>query len=204
MYLNPRLYKHPNYFQVINLAKSKGSDYKLLDVGSCFGQEVRGLIADGVSPSSITITDLHDYYWKAGKRLYFDDESNKLDGVTTIFGDFATDPADIEKDISQDLTASFDCVICQAIFHVLSKKQSHFMIQRLFNVLKPGGILLGQCVGAPQAREWAFTPDGSAPRWLYSAESLTKELKSAGFTGEVKVTSETRWEFFMLTFYAVK
>ena len=57
--------------------------------------------------------------------------------------------------------------------------------------VKAGGLLVGSCVGAHVAGEWARTPDGSAPRWLFAAEDLRKELVDAGWT-EVSVVEAPR------------
>ena len=70
-YLSPKCRQHISYPQILETARQKGSDFAILDVGACLGQESRALIVDGVPPSSIVVTDLHDGYWSAGKLLAF-------------------------------------------------------------------------------------------------------------------------------------
>lgn len=65
-YLSPKCRQHISYPLILESATQKGPDFQILDVGACLGQESRALIVDGIPPSSIMVTDLHDGYWKAG------------------------------------------------------------------------------------------------------------------------------------------
>jgi len=207
-YLNPKIRQLPWYTEVVEAAKRLQSGYSILDLGTCFGQETRALIDDGVSPKSITVSDIHDVYWKAGLRLYLDDSTlphgkDRSKDVKSIFGDWAVDLA-APNDIAQNLQNSFDCVISLAILHVLSKKQSKNMLRRISRVLKTGGILIGYCAGVVgQSQEWWNTPDDKDKRWLYCAQDLKDEFSSVGMTDIVVV--ETPWEDrVFLGFYAKK
>eukprot|EP00668_Euglena_longa_P018835 GGOE01023476.1.p1 GENE.GGOE01023476.1~~GGOE01023476.1.p1 ORF type:complete len:560 (-),score=152.39 GGOE01023476.1:257-1759(-) len=188
-YLTPRARQHPLYQEVLAAARASGASYRLLDVGTCFGQETRALIADGVPAACLTVTDIHDRYWNAGLRLFMDDRErptgHHITGVTTVFGDWSTDPA--VADIAHEMNERFDAVLCMMVLHVLSAMQVERLLARLARVLKPGGVLIGSSLGAPTAREWGPTPDGSANRWLHDRETLAATLQAAGFDGEVTV-----------------
>lgn len=190
-YLNPKSNRHPSYEEVIKVGK-ENQDFKILDLGTCYGQEIRLLIEDGINPSSIVATDLHDIYWNAGIKLYLDDVNpSKLGNVSTVFGDWATDVDSIgtSDDIAWKWKESFDTVLCMAILHVLSNTQSSNLLKRLLHVLKPNGLIFGWCVGAKTAKFWARTPDDKDQRWLHDINSLTSMFRTAGYSGEVIVTT---------------
>lgn len=193
-YLKPKSRSHPLYESVLNCAKLKEKAFSILDVGACFGQESRGLIVDGIAPTSIWVVDLHDMYWQAGLRLFLDDrDPSRLTGLHTSFGDWAKPFNATDEDIASPFVGKFDAVLCQSVLHVLSREQSREMLLRLLHVLCAGGVLLGGAVGSCDPREWARTPDDTAPRWLYSASSLSDELRDVGFRGDISVTEKSQW-----------
>ena len=184
-YLNPRAPKEPIYGEILEMARSLGPDFRMLDVGTCFGQETRGFIADGVPPECIVATDLHDVYWEAGRRLFGENSTFSVDKVRTIFGDltFPMAPASADGDDAfSSLADTFHCVMCLAILHVLSKKQSENLLRRLCGMMKEGGVLFGYAVGAVGAQEWAHTPNSSTERrWLYDVSTLQETMAECGF-----------------------
>ena len=190
-YLTPRIsYFSPDSYQkVLELSKSFGKSFRIIDIGACFGQETRGLIMDGIPAECVVATDIHDYYWKMGKKLFMDDQihdspsTHSVTNVETIFGDFTTElTGDESNDISAHMQEKFHVILCFAIFHCLSKEQSERMITRLFHILKPGGMLFGYAAGSTiAAREWGRTPTNTATRWLYSCDSLEEIFKLKGF-----------------------
>ena len=149
-------------------------------------------------------SDINDAYWRAGLRLFGDDDhddASPIHGVSTLFGDWST-PIETPA-LSKDIAVQFydgptglgglDAVLCQLVLHVLSLDQSRYLLTRLAKCTKAGGILVGSCVGAHIAGSWARTPDGRAPRWLFSPAELRQELMDAGW-GEVSVIEAPRDE----------
>lgn len=138
-------------------------------------EEVRGLRQEVVwYPSQITAADLLPNYWNAGKDLFLDNMEEVailrgLNQTQTLFGDWATPIT--SGDITDNLENYFDVIICWAVFHVLSKEQVDFTIRRILRVLKPGGILIGNCRGARESKEWVKTPD-SLSRNIYTVKVL--------------------------------
>lgn len=218
-YLHPRSRLHPLYAEVVEMGKRLGPEFKILDVGSCLGQDTRSLIVDGVSPYSITTSDVHEHYWNAGLALFMDDkkvsESDagstdeisststssalvnnttagkfSVEGVTTFWGDWAT-PLSVR--FAADLKGTFDAVLAKNVLHAFSAEQCDFFLARMFRMLKSGGVFFGTCTGRATAKEWVRTPDGSAQRWLHDRDTLEAALKKAGFDGEISViASETK------------
>lgn len=74
-------------------------DGKVLEVGCCFGTEIRGLLQDGFAPENITALDITNGYWNLGKTIYGDEP----EGVPVIFTDLAAD----EDSASASLSALY-------------------------------------------------------------------------------------------------
>ena len=65
------------------------------------------------------------------------------------------------------------------VLHVLSKEQVESMLHACAELLIPGGIVLGSCVGSLEPRPWKENAVGE--RWLHSSASLSALLESTGF-----------------------
>ena len=197
-FLTPRAPRHPAYAPLLErgrAAAAAGEHFAVADVGCCFGQDTRALIADGLPPSCCVAADLHDTYWRAGLRLFGDvDCPSRLAGVRCAFGNWAA-PADATSDPAAGLARSLDGCICMFVLHVLSREQCMNLLARLARCAKPGAVLLGAAVGAREAGEWARTPDCSAPRWLHSEATLADALRASGWDGTVDVRAAAPGEW---------
>ena len=189
VFLHPLLLRHFGYQALLAKMKSEptATPKKLIDVGCCFGQDVRQLILDGVSPKDIFAVDIHDGYWNVGREFFMDNLSHgstRLDGISTIFDDFAQTyplPAECTNKLVDSLKNNFDAVVCQNVFHVLTKVQTENIVKRICAMLKPGGILIGVCIGSKgEAMDWMPTPNGDGNRYLQSLKSLKELLEENG------------------------
>ncbi|KAJ3255505.1 hypothetical protein HK103_006230 [Boothiomyces macroporosus] len=179
------IHLHPQYPEIkVNFVKP---NFKLLELGCCFGTDARKMISDGLNPSSITVSDLTDVYWQTGKAVLFKDNLN----VKAVFTDFATEsPVGLEP--------GFSAISAQLILHVLSKDQCQHFLSNCFKYLVSGGMLFGTCVGsATEPHLWGKTPTKGLngrqehERFLHNKESLTQLLESFGF--KVKVGTLESW-----------
>ncbi|KAJ3274297.1 hypothetical protein HDV01_003141 [Terramyces sp. JEL0728] len=169
------IHLHPNYSKV--KARFATADFKLLELGCCFGTDIRKMISDGLRQESTTVSDLTDGYWNVGAKVLFKDNLK----VKQVFTDFAAEPA-------IGLEPGFDVISAQAILHVLSKSQVEGFLKNCFKYLNTDGILFGTCGGSEVAKEWEEqTPtkglEGrvATNRFLHSVESLTDLLAFIGF-----------------------
>ncbi|KAJ3219547.1 hypothetical protein HDU67_000492 [Dinochytrium kinnereticum] len=184
MFAIPRIAGHP-YYPELRTSFSKDG-FRLLELGCCFGTDARKMIHDGLPPTNLVVSDLHDVYWNFGKSILYQDQPP----VQTIFGDFAAEPGADGMDLikSESLADSFSVVSAQAILHVLSKEQCTTFLHNALRCLKQDGTLFGSCVGnkvAPSA--WGETPTKGmtgrpiAQRFLHSTDSLAALLGDIGF-----------------------
>lgn len=178
-------------------ARQRPSSFgRILDVGTCFGQEARALMLDtGLPNRHFVVADIHDGYWRAGMKIFGDNEpeSKSLDGIVECWGDWGAPAADppAEGDLAAPVLASCDIILNFYILHVLTRAQSVAMLRRMRQCARPGAILVGVCVGAHEPMEWGLTPDGKETRWLYSAASLREELICAGWSVDLEVSASS-------------
>ena len=111
--------------------------------------------------------------------------SIRLDGLTTLFDDFAQPfplPESCTNRVVDSLSNHFTAVLSQMVFHVLTKEQSENITKRMHSMLKKGGVLLGCCMASKEeATSWAKTPKGDGFRFLHSIKTLTELLTEVGF-----------------------
>jgi len=118
--------------------------------------------------------------------------------VRAVFGDIAAkqdaDPQALDA-TGLGLREGFDFVSCFAVLHVLCEKQVKQCLGRIHGLLKPGGTLMGWCVGRSEPGLWMPMPDGKAQRYLHSPSSLTQELEGARFSSILcdKLQLEEAW-----------
>ena len=196
-FLIPKVQMFEGYDRLLGLYRDK-QVVKVADIGCCFGQDVRRLLVDGIPPSMIWAIDVVDGYWSAGLELYQDigpDKSEKadvhrIDLVHTLFCDLTA--TDIPSEVSSTvLTRDFDCLILKNVFHVLSLEQGDRLMARMAQMLHAGGFIMGICVGAREAKNWALTPDGTQLRYLHSISTLSELFRRHGFHSRIKVMQMT-------------
>jgi hypothetical protein len=148
------------------------------------------MLYDGLEPQKMTVSDLHDFYWKVGSSVLFMDD---LSSVESVFFDFA-EPWHEDGTVStgSKLAKRFDVISAQAILHVLSLDQCKAFLRNALASLKPSnGLFFGTCVGATTPSDWNVTPTrglegrAEAPRFLHNAETLRAALLESGFADAV-------------------
>jgi hypothetical protein len=184
MFASARIHQHPDYSLITR--RFVEDDFKLLELGCCFGTDARKMLFDGLQQHKLTVSDLHDFYWNVGEQILFRDD---LKSVESVFVDFSVPWKDLEPETQERFTARFDVITAMAILHVLAAEQCLTFLQNAYLCLKPknNSTLLGYCAGSTQPTDWGATPTKGlqgrteAPRFLHSKESLEALLLSVGF-----------------------
>ncbi|KAJ3021608.1 hypothetical protein HKX48_008177 [Thoreauomyces humboldtii] len=178
-FLKPRVSEHPLYSSIVSECKKGG---QVLELGCCYGTDVRKLIMDGVPAERIVASDLHSGYWDLGCKLF--DDAERIKNVRTVFGDWAVAPTTTPPTI--DFAAylnRFTFTIASAVLHVFSKAQGEHFLANAANTLVSGGTFLGSCGGMKVEGPWTApgTEGSDETRYLHSPESLSKLLTGLGF-----------------------
>jgi len=164
----------------LSLLKSDPSA-RLLDVGCCFGQDIRKLIADGVSPSQVSGLDLVPKFHDLGKELFRD--GDKLD-----FEFHALDVFDDSADW-KPLEQRFDVLHLTSFLHIWDWDRQKQAAERLVRLVKPksGSLLVGSSLGTTVCGDFPNL-EGTGVNFRQSNESFRR------FWEEVGEKTGTKWQ----------
>ena len=157
------------YNEVLERIKS---GHKLLDLGCCFGQDVRKIVYDGAPAEKITATELERGFIEMGYELFRDKGS-----LTTKFiaGDFfATRESELPS-------GTFDIVHAASFYHLFNWDEQVEVLAKTVRLLKqaPGSMIFGRQYGVEQARELKHAATRSGSVWqhnLASFEEMVQEV----------------------------
>jgi len=196
-FLHSRIQQHPAYGSFLCAVLAEPC-LAVADIGAAFGQESRRLILDGLPRHRLVVGDVGPAYWEAGLRIFDKscllawqaDQREALPEVTAkvgrdsyvpgtkfIWGDWASALEGTvgkvgENDLAADIQGQLCGAILMMVLHCLSAHQQVCILSRLACCLRPGGMLLGSCLGCPS---------------LASSDSLATLLHDVGFEGEIVV-----------------
>jgi len=178
-----RIKFNPYYKDIIKDAENK----LYLDLGCCFGIEMRQLIVDGAKLQNIIGVDIENSFIEGGFAIFNDKDKLGDRFITTnflynSFIDF----------ILKKFGGPVDVIYAGSIIHLLTENESAKLLSTAFALLKDGGILLGQTAGASHAGKPSTLLHG--PRYLHSHDSLINLFKETGFV-DINVNEQHNDEF---------
>jgi hypothetical protein len=106
-YLTLGLSNHPKYDELLARMKNTSSvenPVTLMDLGTCFGQDLRKLAHDGVSPSQLLGVDVFSAFEQLGQQFFRD--ADRFVGRFRTADIFATDSSLTELHGSQDIVTA--------------------------------------------------------------------------------------------------
>ncbi|KAH9846620.1 hypothetical protein C2E23DRAFT_890709 [Lenzites betulinus] len=165
-FLSLKLGRLPAYQELIALGKSR-KDAVLLDIGCCFGNDLRKAVSDGYPIENCIASDLHPEYWTLGHKLF--KSTQESFPVPFIPGD-VFDPKHIETvppfysppDIPlpelstltslNPLRGHVSAIHASAFFHLFDEEKQLKIAKTLAGLLspEPGSMILGEHSGLPE------------------------------------------------------
>jgi SAM-dependent methyltransferase len=200
-FLESRLLSHPLYPSKIRPLLPHS---KILDLGCCFGTDIRLLITEGAEPKNILGVEKFKQFVDIGFELFEDEEKMK---DRFVIADFFTD--NVKELVAQKINEPFDIVYAGSVYHLLLEDQGIAFTKLVHSLLKTGGIFFGQTVAAetPTLTDAGRERENSL-RYLHSPASFTEMLQKHQFDDVVVNWRDDRrpqgnkWGAF--TFYAHK
>ncbi|PVH83670.1 hypothetical protein DL98DRAFT_512858 [Cadophora sp. DSE1049] len=178
-FIDLTLSRSPSYPHIQHLLKAGG---KLLDLGCCFGQDLRKLVHDGAPASSLFGAELRREFIELGYELFLDKDTLGVQFLTA-------DIFDPDSSLKQ-LDGQLDVVYIGLFLHLFDWEGQRKACERIVGLLKPEKrvLILGQQVGSLVACDVKFEGDKKVTRHdLASFERLWKEV------GEVTGTEWVVW-----------
>jgi len=187
VFAGSRLKMHPCYAKhVLPIIK----EARIIDIGCCFGTDIRQLIVDGAKIPHITAVDQFSEFWELGLKLFEDIDNveksplRKCFLAGNIFADEFVDKLKAFVGSKQDGCELFDIVSMGSVLHLLTEEQIQTTLQLVYKILKPGGIYIGQ-TAANDEPKWITREVNSSTqtglRYLHSPSSLSELMTKYGF-----------------------
>jgi SAM-dependent methyltransferase len=113
-----------------------------LDLGCCFGQELRQLAYDGAPTENLYGSDLRPEFIELGYKLFKDKDSFK---ATFIPSDVFDDSSELLK----QLAGKIDIIYTGSFFHLFHLEEQYAVARQVIKLLhtKPGSLIIGRQVG---------------------------------------------------------
>ncbi len=181
----PSISKFLEYPEV--LARAQAGD-TVLDLGCGFGQDLRLLAADGVSPRNMYASDISSELWDLGFELFKD--RHKMASNFIQANILETDPS------LEHLTGMVDIIIANQFIHLFDWEGQVSVLKTIVQLSKPGSILIGYQRAQVPPREierpWGkmfFHDDETYQKLWHRVELETKSKWDLG----VKLVDLSEW-----------
>ncbi|MCJ1445224.1 MAG: hypothetical protein MMC23_005729 [Stictis urceolatum] len=202
-FLNLTLLTHPLYPTLLTRLKSDRSAI-YLDLGCCFGQDLRQLAADGIPSSQLVGLDIEKPLMDLGYDLFLDQDTLESKfHVLDLFKGASGEQAEVWQGL-EELGA--DVVHCSAFFHLFPLPEQIVVAKNVARLVRKGGVIVGRQSGSVKPGEVPAIKAGSTS-WRHDLRTLgemwdrvgeetgTKwsvdgSLDMVGYTGAKKVPVE--------------
>ncbi|KAL8739977.1 MAG: hypothetical protein Q9190_007268 [Brigantiaea leucoxantha] len=166
------------------LERLKNENAKLLDMGTCFGQDIRKLVADGAPAESLYGADLRGDFWELGYDLFRDRDALR---AGFIQGDIFDN--DREKGNFTELEGRLDIIHAASFLHLFDRDSQKRICKRFVELLRPraGSVILGRQAGNENANHYPHRTTERGIVWRHNAESWREMWE------EVGSETGTRW-----------
>lgn len=167
-FLNFGIRKSPQYSEVLQRLKDGQS---FLDIGCCFGQDIRRLVADGAPSENTYGSDLRMEFMELGYDLFLDKETLK---TKFIAGDVFDPDASIKQ-----LDGKIDIIHAAAFFHLFNWDGQVKIAKRFVSLLNPeaGVLVIGRQMANFEAGEYSFS---NKTVYRHNDESFKRMWKLVG------------------------
>lgn len=156
---------HPLYDEIVKRLKAPGTAY--LDIGCCFGQDLRQLVLNGVPAENLTGLDIEGALMEQGYELFLDRQTLQSRFVvadvfkaTSQGGEWA----DMEK-------RGVDVLHCSAFFHLFPLENQVRAARQIAKLVKKGGVILGRQIGSVKPGNLPAIQEGSSS-YRHSVETF--------------------------------
>ncbi|OJT14325.1 hypothetical protein TRAPUB_9116 [Trametes pubescens] len=213
LFLKLKLSQLPAYVRLLAMGRERQGAI-LLDIGCCFGNDIRKAVYDGYPIENIIGSDLRGEFWELGHRFF--KSTPTTFPVPFIPGDvfdpahlapvppFRVQPDEPAPELStltslNPLRGHVSTIHASAFFHLFSEESQLKLARALAGLLSPapGSMILGWHVGRPEKgfRYEVLPPHRQGnPMFCHNPESWKAMWEQVFEEGVVKVEAELREE----------
>ncbi|KAF9048652.1 hypothetical protein BJ165DRAFT_1041597 [Panaeolus papilionaceus] len=204
-FLYMKITRNPAYVEVLKLVEVRKNPV-LLDIGCCFGNDIRKAVADGWPIQSAIASDLRKGFWQSGHELFKTTpetyplafiEGNALNSdflspitLHALKDDIAIPSVDLHKiSCLNDLHQKVSAIHASSLFHLFQEEVQLDLARRLASLLLPkkGSVIFGTHISTPEkGLRPQITPKSSDDDWrmfCHNPESWEQLWRSEVFSG---------------------
>ena len=182
-----KIYPYPciGRFRFLEFALSRSTRYrdildrlksgqKLLDLGCCFGQDIRKLVQDGAPAGNLLGADLRKDFMELGYDLFLDRST-----LSTTF--FVADVFDMST--LNGVAGRIDIVHIGSFLHLFSWEKQREAAAHISKLLRRsvGSLIVGNQTGSMQPGEYPLKVDSDETMYRHNASSFEKLWNEVGF-----------------------
>jgi len=181
-FLDFNLGRNPYYQEALNRVKE---GQILLDLGCCFGQELRKLVFDGAPSENLYGSDLRMDFINLGYDLFLDKDKFHAHFI-------AADILDPESDLIKRLTGKVDMVYTGSFLHLFDWEEQVEVAKQIAKLLrpKPGSLIMGRQIGNKKPGSYPRRSGGGF-RFRHDESTLVKMWEEVTQTTNVKFKVES-------------
>ena len=180
-FLNLTLLTHPFYNTILGRLRCPDATY--LDIGCCFGQDLRQLVQDGIPSQRLIGLDIEGPLMETGYDFFLD--------RTTLQSRFLV--ADVFKGAAQgavwtDLEkCGINVLHCSAFFHLFTLAEQISAAKNIARLLEQDGVIVGRQIGSVKPGDVPAIKEGSSS-YRHDVETFDAMWRQVG------EATQTRWE----------
>ena len=164
--------RSPDYPTILDRLKINNETF--LDLGCCFGQEIRRLVYDGAPQSHLYGADLRPEFFELGYKLFRDASTFKARFL-------AADIFDLSSPLAE-LYGKVDIIYVGSFLHLFNYEQQVAVCKRIVKLLreKKGSVVLGRQAGNVEAGERAHATLTEQSMFRHNEETFKKMWVEVG------------------------
>ncbi|KAE9372774.1 hypothetical protein N431DRAFT_467011 [Stipitochalara longipes BDJ] len=183
-FLDFSLAKMPSYDNILERLCDSTAPARLLDVGCCFGQDLRRLVADGAPSEHLVGLELESQFLDLGFDLFVDHELFKGQMIAgNLFDESPNAPL-------ASLRGSIDIAHAASFFHLFNWDDQVNAGVHLVRLMRntPGALVLGRQLGSSTGEERPSPTNPNSKMYYHSPDSF-KALWAV-----ISERTETNWD----------
>jgi len=145
-----------------------------LDLGCCFGQEIRRLVTDGAPSENLYGSDLRPEFFELGYKLFRDKETLKSTFI-------AADIFDAQSGLNQ-LQGKIDILYVGSFLHLFGYDKQVEVCKATVKLLRPkeGGLVVGRQIGHLEAGERPHRTNKEQTMYRHNETSFARMWEEVG------------------------
>ncbi len=165
------------------LHRLTSEDQTFLDLGCCFGQDLRALAAAGAPSENLYATDLRRDFWELGYELFKDKETLKSRFIeANVLAADSEQVGEGEGEGLQGLDGKIDIIYVGSFLHLFDYAGQFKVCERIVRLLKPvkGSVVSGRQVGHLVAGEKVHRTNYRENMFRHNEESFKTMWEEVG------------------------